>query len=112
MFFSNSLLLPAQTLKCCSSVVEKNMDVFSQRPVQELVPVVTTKPLSSREMNLAKRRARAAFSKQKSRDCSDEGPSAPPTPPIEPEKKKIKLDPPEEFVCECPKCAFLLQAHI
>ncbi|CAH0750596.1 unnamed protein product [Diatraea saccharalis] len=62
-----------------------------KKPVQELVP---SKPLSSREMNLAKRKARLAFSKQKSRDCSEEGgPSAPPTPPIEPDRKKIKTEP-------------------
>lgn len=53
-------------------------------------------------MNLAKRKARLAFSKQKSRDCSEDGPSAPPTPtPVEPDRKKIKLEQPEEFICEC-----------
>lgn len=56
--------------------------------------------MSSREMNLAKRKARLAFSKQKSRDCSEEGPSAPPTPPVEPDRKKVKLEQPDEFVCE------------
>ncbi|XP_063825309.1 TATA-binding protein-associated factor 172 [Ostrinia nubilalis] len=71
-----------------------------RRPVQELVPIASSKPLSSREMNLAKRKARAAFSKQKSRDCSEEGPSAPPTPPIEPDRKKIKLEPLDEFAVE------------
>lgn len=65
-------------------------------PVQELVPI-SSKPLSSREKNLAKRRARAALSKQKSRDCTEESTSAPPTPPIEPEKKKMKLEQTEEF---------------
>ncbi|XP_063534218.1 TATA-binding protein-associated factor 172 [Cydia strobilella] len=61
-----------------------------RRPVQELVPS-SSKPLSSREMNLAKRKARqAAFCKQKSRDCEE--PPAPPTPPAEPDRKKIKLE--------------------
>ncbi|XP_075973865.1 histone acetyltransferase 1 [Anticarsia gemmatalis] len=71
-----------------------------RRPVQEIV--ITSKPLSSREMNLAKRKARLAFSKQKSRDCSEDGPSAPPTPttPVEPDRKKIKLELPEEFTFE------------
>ncbi|XP_037872646.2 TATA-binding protein-associated factor 172 isoform X1 [Bombyx mori] len=68
-------------------------------PVQELVPI-SSKPLSSREKNLAKRRARAALSKQKSRDCTEESTSAPPTPPIEPEKKKMKLEQTEEFFLE------------
>ncbi|KAH9632086.1 hypothetical protein HF086_015290 [Spodoptera exigua] len=68
------------------------------RPVQEIV--TSSKPLSSREMNLAKRKARLAFSKQKSRDCSEDGPSAPPTPPVEPDRKKIKLEQPDEFVFE------------
>lgn len=66
-------------------------------PVQELVPS-SSKPLSSREMNLAKRRARqAAFCKQKSRECEE--PTPPPTPPAEPDRKKIKLEV-EEFSCE------------
>ncbi|RVE45378.1 hypothetical protein evm_009950 [Chilo suppressalis] len=71
-----------------------------KKPVQELVP---SKPLSSREINLAKRKARLAFSKQKSRDCSDEGggSSAPPTPPVEPDRKKMKLEPnPDEYLVE------------
>ncbi|KAJ0177413.1 hypothetical protein K1T71_007422 [Dendrolimus kikuchii] len=79
---------------------QQNKTETARRPVQELVPIVSSKPLSSREMNLAKRKARAAFSKQKSRDCGDEGPSAPPTPPLEPDRKKIKLEPPDEFVFE------------
>ncbi|XP_073944853.1 histone acetyltransferase 1 [Choristoneura fumiferana] len=59
-------------------------------PVQELVPS-SSKPLSSREINLAKRRARqAAFCKQKSRECEE--PTPPPTPPAEPDRKKIKLE--------------------
>ncbi|CAB3253146.1 unnamed protein product [Arctia plantaginis] len=70
-----------------------------RRPIQEIVS--STKPLSSREINLAKRKARLAFSKQKSRDCSEDGPSAPPTPtPVEPDRKKIKLEQPEEFIFE------------
>ncbi|XP_045535589.1 TATA-binding protein-associated factor 172 [Papilio machaon] len=76
-----------------------------RRPVQELVPIAS-KPLSSREMNVAKRRARAAYGKQKSRDC-DEGPSATssqPTPSIslslEPDRKKIKLEPVEDFIVD------------
>lgn len=71
-----------------------------RRPVQEIV--ISSKQLSSREINLAKRKARLAFSKQKSRDCSEDGPSAPPTPttPVEPDRKKIKLEQPEEFVFE------------
>ncbi|KAL0841533.1 hypothetical protein ABMA28_015203 [Loxostege sticticalis] len=84
----------------CPARHQTNKTETPRRPVQELVPIVSSKPLSSREMNLAKRKARAAFSKQKSRDCSEEGPSAPPTPPIEPERKKIKLEPLDEFAVE------------
>lgn len=82
----------------------RNIFCLVQRPVQEIV--ITSKTLSSREMNLAKRKARLAFSKQKSRDCSEDGPSAPPTPttPVEPDRKKIKLEQPEEFVCEYLLC--------
>ncbi|KAI8436267.1 hypothetical protein MSG28_004314 [Choristoneura fumiferana] len=66
-------------------------------PVQELVPS-SSKPLSSREINLAKRRARqAAFCKQKSRECEE--PTPPPTPPAEPDRKKIKLEV-DEFSCD------------
>ncbi|XP_049869451.1 TATA-binding protein-associated factor 172 isoform X2 [Pectinophora gossypiella] len=68
-----------------------------RRPVQELVQVTSSKPLSSREMNLAKRKARQALCKQKSRDCSEE----PPTPPAEPDRKKMRFDPPEDFSVEC-----------
>ncbi|XP_026728975.1 TATA-binding protein-associated factor 172 [Trichoplusia ni] len=75
-----------------------NKTELNRRPVQEIV--ITAKPLSSREMNLAKRKARLAFSKQKSRDCSEDGPSAPPTPPVEPDRKKIKLEQPDEFIFE------------
>lgn len=75
-----------------------NKTEICRRPVQEIV--TSSKPLSSREMNLAKRKARLAFSKQKSRDCSEDGPSAPPTPPVEPDRKKIKLEQPDEFVFE------------
>nr|XP_049699746.1 TATA-binding protein-associated factor 172 [Helicoverpa armigera] len=75
-----------------------NKTELCRRPVQEIV--ISSKTLSSREMNLAKRKARLAFSKQKSRDCSEDGPSAPPTPPVEPDRKKIKLELPEEFVFE------------
>ncbi|XP_045771755.1 TATA-binding protein-associated factor 172 isoform X2 [Maniola jurtina] len=84
----------------------------TRRPVQELM----SKGLSSREMNLAKRKARAAFSKQKSRDCDDAPPApAPLTPttpsapiltPLEPERKKIKLEPAEELPdITCGGCA-------
>lgn len=83
----------------CPVKPQPNKTEPPRRPIQELVPIVSSKTLSSREMNLAKRKARAAFSKQKSRDC-EEGPSAPPTPPIEPDKKKIKLEPPDEFLCK------------
>ncbi|XP_068631717.1 TATA-binding protein-associated factor 172 [Battus philenor] len=72
-----------------------------RRPVQELVPNAS-KQLSSREMNVAKRRARAAFSKQKSRDC-EEGTSATPAQPapsLEPDRKKIKLEPFDEFIVD------------
>ncbi|XP_013143480.1 PREDICTED: TATA-binding protein-associated factor 172 [Papilio polytes] len=75
-----------------------------RRPVQELVPTAS-KQLSSREINLAKRRARAAFSKQKSRDC-EEGPSAAAQPSpstaliLEPDRKKIKLEPVEDFIVD------------
>ncbi|XP_045448730.1 TATA-binding protein-associated factor 172 [Melitaea cinxia] len=77
-----------------------------RRPVQELV---ACKGLSSREMNLAKRRARAAFSKQKSRDCDDSSsaspltpltPTGPPPSPLEPERKKMKIEPVDEVLCE------------
>ncbi|XP_038211713.1 TATA-binding protein-associated factor 172 [Zerene cesonia] len=66
-----------------------------RRPIQELMPL-TGKPLSSREMNVAKRKARAAFSKQKSREC-EEGPSAPAAPP-EPDRKKLKLEGSEDYI--------------
>ncbi|XP_030026584.2 TATA-binding protein-associated factor 172 isoform X2 [Manduca sexta] len=81
----------------CPVKTQTNKTETARRPVQELMPI-SSKPLSSREMNLAKRRARAAFSKQKSRDCSEEGPSAPPTPPVEPDRKKIKLEAIDEYV--------------
>ncbi|XP_060802750.1 TATA-binding protein-associated factor 172 [Amyelois transitella] len=73
----------------CPSRAQPSKTESLRRPVQELVP--TSKHLSSREINLAKRKARLAFSKQKSRDC-DDPPSAPPTPPVEPDRKKIKLE--------------------
>ncbi|XP_059051524.1 TATA-binding protein-associated factor 172 [Achroia grisella] len=87
----------------CPVKPQTNKTETPRRPVQELVPTVSSKTLSSREMNLAKRKARAAFSKQKSRDCED-GTSAPPTPPVEPDRKKIKLEPPDEFVLEGSAC--------
>nr|XP_026499034.1 TATA-binding protein-associated factor 172 [Vanessa tameamea] len=80
---------------------------MTRRPVQELV---ACKGLSSREMNLAKRRARAAFSKQKSRDCDDGASAAPLTPvtptgpappsPLEPERKKMKTESVDESLGE------------
>ncbi|CAH2231989.1 jg4050 [Pararge aegeria aegeria] len=95
--YSNDDLFPAKSA---------TKSEVTRRPVQELM----SKGLSSREMNLAKRKARAAFSKQKSRDC-DDTPSTPTTPvtpttpttpllvltPMEPERKKIKLEPLEEL---------------
>lgn len=83
-----------------------NSPVLLQRPVQELV---ACKGLSSREMNLAKRRARAAFSKQKSRDCDDSSsaspltpltPAGPPPSPLEPDRKRMKIEPVDEALCE------------
>ncbi|CAH0723161.1 unnamed protein product, partial [Brenthis ino] len=86
---------------CPAKIVAK--PEVTRRPVQE---IVICKGLSSREMNLAKRRARAAFSKQKSRDC-DDSPSTPLTPtssspqsPLEPERKKIKIEPVDESPLE------------
>ncbi|CAK1596473.1 unnamed protein product [Parnassius mnemosyne] len=76
-----------------------------RRPVQELVTSAPSKPLSSREINVAKRKARAAFSKQKSRDCEEGASSAPappdpPASPLEPDRKKIKLEPLDDFVVD------------
>ncbi|CAG9584894.1 unnamed protein product [Danaus chrysippus] len=84
----------------------------NRRPVQELV---LSKGLSSREMNLAKRKARLAFSKQKSRDC-EESPTTTPTTPttptastatttMEPERKKIKLEQTDDTILEVSGCA-------
>ncbi|XP_039754002.1 TATA-binding protein-associated factor 172 [Pararge aegeria] len=104
--YSNDDLFPAKSA---------TKSEVTRRPVQELM----SKGLSSREMNLAKRKARAAFSKQKSRDC-DDTPSTPTTPvtpttpttpllvltPMEPERKKIKLEPLEELPdMSCGGCA-------
>ncbi|XP_052740467.1 TATA-binding protein-associated factor 172 [Bicyclus anynana] len=106
--YSNEDLLPVRAAKTEGT----------RRPVQELM----SKGLSSREMNLAKRKARAAFSKQKSRDCDDaSAPHTPTTPtapvssappalvlaPLEPERKKIKLEPPDEQLPDmsCGGCA-------
>lgn len=73
--------------------------------MSELVPL-SGKPLSSREINVAKRKARqAAFSKQKSRDStvsnSADDPPTPLTPIDEPDLKKIKFEQPDEFLSEC-----------
>ncbi|XP_047507448.1 TATA-binding protein-associated factor 172 isoform X2 [Pieris napi] len=77
----------------CPVKIEKpNKTNVVRRPIQEVLP---TKPLSSREMNVAKRKARAAFSKQKSRDCSERDETLPPE---EPDKKKIKLDTVEDYI--------------
>lgn len=75
-----------------------------RRPVQELMAIPTDKKLSSREMNVAKRKARqAAFNKQKSRDASIEEQSAPTTPTDEPDCKRIKLEPWDEYLAEAPR---------
>ncbi|XP_041978415.1 TATA-binding protein-associated factor 172 [Aricia agestis] len=77
----------------CPTTPVKNE--VAKRPIQELV-LQQTRPLSSREMNLARRRARASFGKQKSRECDD----APPTPPVEPERKKFKMEGNEDYVVD------------
>ncbi|VVC86555.1 unnamed protein product, partial [Leptidea sinapis] len=70
-----------------------------RRPIEELM-ALNTKSLSSREMNVAKRRARAAFSKQKSRECSEDSSSSS-TPPLEPDRKKVKVEPADDVICDC-----------
>ncbi|CAK1547449.1 unnamed protein product [Leptosia nina] len=78
----------------CPVKSEKKVNEVNRKPIQELMP--TTKPLSSREINVAKRKARAAFSKQKSRDCSEREEAS--TPPSEPERKKLKLESTEDYI--------------
>ncbi|CAH2106098.1 unnamed protein product [Euphydryas editha] len=101
--YTNEDLCPVKPTK---PETMSTVTVTMRRPVQELV---ACKGMSSREMNLAKRRARAAFSKQKSRDCDDSSSTAPLTPltptgpspsPFEPDKKKMKIEPVDEVLCE------------
>ncbi|XP_048483011.1 TATA-binding protein-associated factor 172 isoform X2 [Plutella xylostella] len=79
---------------CCPVTPQTTKEpVRRSIPVQELVSTPCCKPLSSREMNVAKRRARqAALSKQKSREAED-------TPPP-PDRKKLKLEIQDDFLAD------------
>lgn len=61
-----------------------------QKPLRDLISSVGECSLSSREKNRAKRKARQAIGKQRSRDMSEEAAVA--TNGDEPDKKKIKLE--------------------
>lgn len=63
--------------------------IITQKPLRDLISSVGECSLSSREKNRAKRKARQAVGKQRSRDVGEDATT---TNGEEPDKKKIKLD--------------------
>lgn len=79
LFTTEDLIVAAPDAVEIQTKTENN-----RRPLRDIITSASEAGLSSREMNRAKRKARQAFNKQKSREPIDED--------FEPDKKKNKFE--------------------